>query len=332
MKMREAVGITTTVPVEIIFAAGLRPIDLNNIFITSDDPVSLIRYAEEEGFSHNICSWIRGIYGASMKFGIERIIAVYGGDCSNTIALAEVLEYKGKKVIPFEYPHDRSKKRLESEIKKLMDEFSVSWDEVYRIKKRLDSIRKKLKEIDRLTYRENLVSGFENHIYLVQSSDFKGDPDLFEKEIESFLDEVRKREPFKEDVRLGYIGVPPIFSGMYEFIEELGARVVFNEVQRQFSMPYEKEDLIEQYLLYTYPYGINPRIEDIKEAIKERKIDGIIHYTQNFCFRQIYDIIIKESLKVPVLSIEGDSPGQIDSRIKLRIEAFVEMLRSKKDV
>ncbi len=332
MKMREAVGITTTVPVEIIFAAGLRPIDLNNIFITSDDPVSLIRYAEEEGFSHNICSWIRGIYGASMKFGIERIIAVYGGDCSNTIALAEVLEYKGKKVIPFEYPHDRSKKRLESEIKKLMDEFSVSWDEVYRIKKRLDSIRKKLKEIDRLTYRENLVSGFENHIYLVQSSDFKGDPDLFEKEIESFLDEVKKREPFKEDVRLGYIGVPPIFSGMYEFIEELGARVVFNEVQRQFSMPYEKEDLIEQYLLYTYPYGINPRIEDIKEAIKERKIDGIIHYTQNFCFRQIYDIIIKESLKVPVLSIEGDSPGQIDSRIKLRIEAFVEMLRSKKDV
>ncbi len=332
MKMREAVGITTTVPVEIIFAAGLRPIDLNNIFITSDDPVSLIRYAEEEGFSHNICSWIRGIYGASMKFGIERIIAVYGGDCSNTIALAEVLEYKGKKVIPFEYPHDRSKKRLESEIKKLMDEFSVSWDEVYRIKERLDSIRKKLKEIDRLTYRENLVSGFENHIYLVQSSDFKGDPDLFEKEIESFLDEVRKREPFKEDVRLGYIGVPPIFSGMYEFIEELGARVVFNEVQRQFSMPYEKEDLIEQYLLYTYPYGINPRIEDIKEAIKERKIDGIIHYTQNFCFRQIYDIIIKESLKVPVLSIEGDSPGQIDSRIKLRIEAFVEMLRSKKDV
>jgi len=332
LKMREAVGITTTVPVEIIFAAGLRPIDLNNIFITSDDPVSLIRYAEEEGFSHNICSWIRGIYGASMKFGIERIIAVYGGDCSNTIALAEVLEYKGKKVIPFEYPHDRSKKRLESEIKKLMDEFSVSWDEVYRIKKRLDSIRKKLKEIDRLTYRENLVSGFENHIYLVQSSDFKGDPDLFEKEIESFLDEVKKREPFKEDVRLGYIGVPPIFSGMYEFIEELGARVVFNEVQRQFSMPYEKEDLIEQYLLYTYPYGINPRIEDIKEAIKERKIDGIIHYTQNFCFRQIYDIIIKESLKVPVLSIEGDSPGQIDSRIKLRIEAFVEMLRSKKDV
>ena len=31
----EKIGITTTVPVEILIAAGLKPVDLNNIFITS---------------------------------------------------------------------------------------------------------------------------------------------------------------------------------------------------------------------------------------------------------------------------------------------------------
>ena len=34
-EIERTIGITTTVPVEAIFAAGLRPLDLNNIFITS---------------------------------------------------------------------------------------------------------------------------------------------------------------------------------------------------------------------------------------------------------------------------------------------------------
>ncbi len=105
---------------------------------------------------------------------------------------------------------------------------------------------------------------------------------------------------------------------------------MFNEIQRQFSMPYGDEDIVEQYLNYTYPYETEGRIEDIRRAIKERHLDGLIHYTQTFCFRQIHDIILRESLTTPILTLEGDRPGGIDSRTAIRVETFIEMLKSRK--
>jgi benzoyl-CoA reductase/2-hydroxyglutaryl-CoA dehydratase subunit BcrC/BadD/HgdB len=164
---------------------------------------------------------------------------------------------------------------------------------------------------------------------LVSSSDFKSDPDRYERELDHFILNARKREAKKNEIRLGYLGVPPIFGQFYEYIESHGARVVFNEIQRQFSMPSENGDIIEQYLDYTYPYDINRRIEDIRSAIEERDLDGLIHYTQTFCFRQIYDIIMKETLPLPILTLEGDRPGNIDSRTAVRIETFIEMLKEK---
>ena len=51
-------------------------------------------------------------------------------------------------------------------------------------------------------------------------------------------------------MRLGYLGVPPIFAGFYEFIESLGGRVVFNEVRighHAVGTPF--------YHYYQYDYG-----------------------------------------------------------------------------
>ena len=52
-----------------------------------------------------------------------------------------------------------------------------------------------------------------------------------------------------------------------------------------------------------------------------------INYTQTFCFRQLYDIVLKKKLNIPILTIEGDRPGEIDRRTALRLDAFVEMIR-----
>ena len=80
------------------------------------------------------------------------------------------------------------------------------------------------------------------------------------------------------------------------------------------------------YLDYTYPYDLDGRLNDIKKNIELRNLDGIIHYTQAFCYRGIEDIIIKEKLGVPVLTIEGDRPSKLDARTKLRVESFIDML------
>jgi len=325
------IGITATVPVEIILAAGLKPVDLNNLFITAGSPGKLVAQAESAGFSHNICAWIKGIYSTVINHGIRDVIAVTGGDCSNTIALGELLERKGVRVIPFEYPLDRSRDSLQTQMESLKKELSTNWPEIESMGARLASIRVKLKKLDQLTYAENVVTGFENHQFLVSSSDFNGDPDAFEKELDQILVKVQDRPPRRDEIRLGYLGVPPIFTEFYEFIESLDARVVFNEVQRQFSMPFHQEDIVEQYLQYTYPYPMGARLKDIKGAIIERQLDGLIHYTQTFCYRQLYDIVLRELMPIPLLTLEGDRPGPVDGRTALRIETFVEMLRARKE-
>lgn len=324
------IGFTTTIPLEILVAAGRKPADLNNLFITDPDPQALIEEAEIAGFPRNICGWIKGLYGTVLRHGIREVIAVTEGDCSNTQALMEVLTMQGVKTIPFAYPYDRSRETLALEIRKLSNQFGVEQEQVAEARAGLDRVRAKVHEIDRLTWEDNRVSGEENHLFQVCTSDMKGDPAAFEEEIDDFLIAARARAPFTESLRLAYIGVPPIITNLYPCLEEMGARVVFNETQRQFSMPYATADIEEQYRRYTYPYDIFTRLDDIEEQIALRRVDGVIHYVQSFCFRQIEDLIVRKRLKVPILTLEGDRPGPLDARSRIRIEGFLEMLKARK--
>jgi len=322
------VGITTTVPVEIIYAAGCTPVDLNNIFITAEDPQGLVEEAELAGYPRNLCAWIKGIYSTVLNSrDIKTIIAVTQGDCSNTHALMETLQLAGLEIVPFAYPFDRDPDMLRLQMEKMMSYFGVSWSQVNEQKKRLDAVRSKIWEIDRLTWQENLVGGWDNHIFQISTSDFNGDPEKFAAEAELFIEKAKERPPREGELRLGYIGVPPIVGEIYDFLEERGARVVYNETQRQFSMPYGAGDIVEQYRLYTYPYGIFFRLEDIQREAARRKLDGIIHYAQSFCYRNIEDLIIRQKLDLPVLTLECDKPSRLDARTRMRLEVFLDMLR-----
>ncbi len=325
----KGIGFTTSIPVEIIYSAGLKPVDLNNVFITDEKAVRLIEEAENSGFPRNTCSWIKGIYSAVLNSKeIDTVVSVVEGDCSNARALSEVLELKGIRCIPFSYPNSRSYEALKAEMQKLCNAFGTSFDEALKVKKKLDLIRERLVYIDELTWKHNKVSGFENHIWQVSSSDFDSDFEMYSERLEQALSVMEKRNTRSEKVRLGYIGVPPINSDLYELIETMDARIVYNEVQRQFTIAdgIEIDDLVEAYRVFTYPYNLSGRINDIKSQIRKREIDGIIHYTQAFCFRGIEDIVIRKELDVPILTLEGDRPGTMDSRSKLRIESFIDML------
>ncbi len=319
------IGFTTTIPVELIFAAGYEPCDLNNIFVTDRDPGRFIERAERDGFPKSMCNWIKGIYGVIMEKEVAGVITVMEGDCSNTQALAEILRYRGVRTIPFSFPYDRDREVLAREIEKLSKELSVDEGSLTDVEVRIAGVRCKLSEIDTMTWSERNVTGAENHLWLVGSSDMLGDMEGYGSSADEFIASARKRESF-QGIPLGYIGVPPIVTGLYDFVESVGGQVVYNETQRQFALPYETEDIVERYLLYTYPYGIFARLKDIGDEIARRGIKGIIHYVQAFCFRAIEDVILRETISVPILTVEGDLPRALDTRTKMRIEAFVEML------
>ena len=319
------IGLTATVPVEVLLAAGAAPLDLNNVFIASEDPSALVAEAEHRGFPINCCAWIKGIYAAVHRLGIRRVIGVAQGDCSNTHALMEVLVSEGIDIIDFNYPYPKDKTALAAAIDGLARRLGTTREAAETERRRLAAVRRTLAEIDRLTWRHDKVTGEENHLWLVTSSDFGGDAADYARRAEAFLAEAHARAAMTSRYRVGCLGIPPICSGLHAFLEDLDARVVFNEFQRQFSMPTEAADLVEQYDAYTYPYGTDGRIADIRRAVRERRLDALVHYVQSFCFRHIQDRLLREAVDVPILTLEFDRPLPLDGRSQTRLEAFIEM-------
>ncbi|MCL4534681.1 MAG: 2-hydroxyacyl-CoA dehydratase family protein [Bacteroidetes bacterium] len=348
---RDLVGITTTLPVEVVFAAGLVPVDLNNVFVTSSNASAMVEMAEQAGFPRTTCSWVKGIYGAVRETGLRRVIGVVRGDCSNTEALLSVLAAEGVEVFHFSYPYPKDYGQLREEIERLMMFLGVEWPAVERAKACLDRVRALVHRLDDLTWQSGVFSGLENHYYCVNCSDFRGDPAAFEREVAGLLasrgakGELARAGPAtspaatrrgemadvpapqsSSSIRLGFVGVPPIIGDLYPFLESHGASVVYNEMQRQFAMPSCGDDLVQQYLDYTYPYGVEARLADIRRAVQERRLAGLVHYVQSFCHHQIEDMLLRRGVPVPVLTLEGDRPGPLDGRSKTRIEAFLERL------
>lgn len=329
MKM---IGITTTVPIEVLIAADYKVLDLNNLFITSKRYSEYIDMAEKDGFPKSSCAWIKGIYGACLENDLKEIVSVTEGDCSNTKALIEVFKSKGIKVYPFAYPHSHRLEDVKESVNRFMQLFDVELSAVEEVRKRLRGTRNLARKIDKLTYIDNKATGFENHLYQVSCSDFNSNVEVFKKEMEDKIKEIEKREPLKKKLRLGYIGVPPMTADLYDYVHDFDAKIIYNEVQREFSFPRgdKAETIYEQYYDYTYTYNLEYRLEDIKKQIKERQLDGIIHYTQAFCYREIENIILKQKLDIPILNIRGDKLNELDSRTKLRLEAFLDMLSDLK--
>ncbi|MBP7309808.1 MAG: 2-hydroxyacyl-CoA dehydratase [Candidatus Cloacimonetes bacterium] len=318
------IGFTTSLPVEVILAAGHIPIDLNNIFL-STDAQGLVHSAELKGFPRTVCSWIKGNFAAALKADLDEVIGIVQGDCSNTHSLLDLISEEGLPIVRFSFPDNHDYLALDNEIRKLEAHYGVSRAATLAMKQRLDRIRAKLTTLDEWTWKQRLVSGKENHLWQVNASDFQGNPDQFEQELDAFMAVAARRDPLPTRLRLGYLGVPPIFSNIYEAISELGGEVLYNEVQRQFAMPYLKEDIVDQYLVYTYPYSVFDRLPDIQEQLALRQLDAIISYTQSFCHLQLDNLILKKHLKLPFLTLEGDKPEELDSRTLLRLESFFEV-------
>ena len=322
------IGLTTTIPVEVVLAAGLIPVDLNNLFVTSPEALARVSGAESAGFPRTICAWVKGIFATLQAHpDIRAVIVACQGDCSYTQALGEILEAQSREVIHFKYPYPRDRGQLQQELELLLARLGTTGPEAARVQARLEPLRRDLRRLDRLTWETGQVSGQENFLYLINSSDFASSPKTYARKVAGFLRRAEKRPHASAPVRLGLVGIPPIFTDLWDYLEELEAAVVFHEIPRQFSMPAYALDLVGQYLNYTYPYDIFGRLADLEEAVATRRLDGLVHYTQSFCFRQMFDQLLRERLKVPVLTIEGDRPTPLDSRTRMRLEAFVDVLR-----
>lgn len=324
------IGFTSTIPVEAVFAAGHTPVDLNNVFVMSGKSASLVNSAKMQGFPDTTCAWICGLYSTALDAGIDALIGVTGGDCSETLALMEVLACKGMDIIPFSYPHRPDHKEIRKNIETLAVTLGTDMNAVQEWKDSLDEVRATAADADRLLWKENKGTGDTARLIQLSCTDFESDPIVYHEKIKKQRDDIAAGEPHDDVIRLGVCGVPPIISDFYKMIEQNGCRVVYSEVERQFSIPFSG-DIASAYTQYTYPYGMPVRIKDISRAITERRLDGIIHYVQSFCFRSIEDIVLRNSLSVPILTLQGDLPSRVSETMGIRIEAFIDMLTRRRE-
>jgi benzoyl-CoA reductase/2-hydroxyglutaryl-CoA dehydratase subunit BcrC/BadD/HgdB len=326
------IGITTTVPVEILLAAGYAPADLNNILVSAPNATRYITIAERAGFPLNSCAWIKGLYGICVDKAFKDVLCVTSGDCSNTIMLMEVLRLKGINAMPFAYPDKPDTAWMQTALEKLAASSGTTLPAAEKIRKALEPARALALKLDDLTWKNNKASGWENHLWLVSASDFNGDYIKYQKELQGIIYTIEKRRPYPSgETRLAYIGVPSVYAkDFYQYTEKHGARVVYNEVQRQFAMPEPGQNLSEQYSNYTYPYSLQERLKDIKTQIEKRHVEGVIHYVQAFCHRGIADIVFRESIGLPVLTLEGNADFYLSGHVKTRIEAFLDMIERRK--
>jgi len=317
-------GITATVPSEVALAAGRTLVDLNNVLVRGEDPERAVREAEAAGFPRNSCAWIKGVYAVIRRLDLGEVVGVSRGDCSNTEALLEILADDGLATVPFAYPEDRSPEELRQALERFAENLGTDLAEAERWRERLEPIREDLERLDRLVVggKRRDAAYFD---LALSASDWGGDVQKYAAALEREL--TTGDEPPPAPVRLAYLGVPPAFTDLLPRTAELGAAFVFAEIPRRFTMPGRSPDLVAQYLAYTYPYGMAFRLGDVLPELEKRRVDGVVHYVQSFCFRQIEDILLRRRLgRVPVLTLEGDRPGPLSARDLLRLESFVETL------
>ena len=323
--MPRPIGLTTTIPPEILFAAGYCPVDLNNVFVAESKNNDWVSQAERDGFPAQTCAWIKGLYTTLHKLNLHDVVGIVEGDCAETKTLGSIWKSEGITVYPFVFPSSRDIADMARELDRFLPLIGTNRDAVMREKARLDGIRQRALEGYTLANNGN-VRGSDLFSMLLLLCDFMGNPDVCAAEIDRRISQWETEEN-RDFVRLACVGVPTIWSDLWDVAESAGARFVDFETPRQFALFSGIGLSIEETLVrYTYTAPMDMRLLDMHNILRERKIDGVVHYTQSFCHRQIEDKLWRKELKVPLLTLEADRPGKIDERSKTRLEAFIERL------
>lgn len=336
------------VPAELIYAAGLHPVQIYPHFRES------ITVADSH-LQTFICSYLRASWdqiakgkysyldGAIIPRSCEAVTFLYQTWKRHSPSL--FLDYLN---VPWKISNntiwffvkelERVKKNLEAFTgKRISDDSLKEAIEFYNSHRRL--LRK---AYDLIKAEPSSISGLEA-LNMVMSGLIL-DKREHNRLMERLLSEVVQRPPRpKADVRLLISGGCVIDTRLWEIVGSCGGSIVAGDVNngsRSFwHVVEERKDPLES-LARAYvrvPCAFNTSIADrfefVSELIVEYKVDGVIFAINKNCESEKFvypelDKKIKEKFKIPTLPIETDYLINMAS-LRTRIEAFVEILKGE---
>lgn len=305
------IGITALVPPELIFACGGEPFDVNNVIPASQ------KYPKNK-----LCAWTAIWQEMLVKreIKVDYLVVVAGGDCHNALVDGQKAAMSGIPTHFFFYPFDGDDRYLESQLNNLCGflgdiKYPEKFKEIKKLKKTGQQVDKK-----RLGGK---ISSSEAFRILVSFSDFLGDLNEFQKTIATV-----KENSIEMNNRIALIGVPPIYHDFHDVAQSLDLQIVFDELPYEFvrHTGTDIKEIARDYCDYTFARPLDFRIEFLQKELEKRKVDGVIHYTQFACHHMLEDEVLRQKLDYPMLTIQGDLPGKTPEQLKLRLEAFQEVL------
>jgi benzoyl-CoA reductase/2-hydroxyglutaryl-CoA dehydratase subunit BcrC/BadD/HgdB len=344
------------VPVELIYAAGAVPVRLCSGCNEAIKP-------GEERFPRDSCSLIKAAVGNAVldqPYVNLCDAIIIPATCDGKKKLGELLD-EYCPVWMMSLPQDRERKaskehwlseirilkgRLEKLTKKSIERKMLE-AAIKRVRARSDSLRRFLE----IRKRSDSISGTDALI-VVQAA-FYDDLDRWTASVDKLCDELdrRPKNNSSDKVRILLTGSPVIMPNFKipRTIEHFDAVIAADETcsgTEYLYSPVEVDEwnmtdmmsaIAERYLMPSAcPCFIKSedRIDRLLELTDEYHIDGVIYHTQRLCL--LFDVEsgkvrkVMEKHAMPFLSINTDYSKEDIGQLRTRIEAFIEILQSRK--
>lgn len=341
-------------PAEMAVAAGAIPLPLCG---TRNDPIA----AAEETLPRNLCPLIKSSYGFAVTDTCPffRVSDVIIGDttCDGKKKMFELLG-REKPTHVLQLPHNqdspmsmalwrdelqRFKTIIEETTDSVIDEDMLSG--AIRLMNRERKARKALMDVNKTLPAPLKGSQLLDILFKIGFLADKEKGIRFMEEVAAEVAKGKLSEPVENKghgKRLLLTGVPVGLGSdkIVKIVEQLGADIVAFEncsgYKQAFTVDEDKEPmeaLAEQYL--ATPCSVmspnNGRFHLLQEMISEFRVDGVIDLTWQACHTYnveafLVDEVVQKLLGIPSLHLETDYAESDTEQLRVRIEAYLEML------
>jgi benzoyl-CoA reductase/2-hydroxyglutaryl-CoA dehydratase subunit BcrC/BadD/HgdB len=338
------------VPREIMLAAGVQP---QRVAGKSDTTSAADGY-----LYHNLCPYIKSVMATAADGGLQDLGgAVFARSCDGMRRMYDAWRSYINTGFTYmlEVPQNNNEIAINYYAGQLRD-FAFEIGKAYGKKVTEKSLGDSIRATNgvRQQMRKLLFLQESSPLPLKGSTLFQMGIGLFEQDIKASADTIKDhyrkaRESVAQEKGKGKLRV--LISGnvmdrpdLFQMVEDAGADVPVADLctdLRYFDRNVD-EGVDDPYTALARAYLGKPhcahtaspiaRVEEIKETVKKYNIDGVLLTSVKFCDLHLYDapFIIKNLAEagVPVQFIENDYCFSSKSQLKVRVEAFVEVLDS----